>query len=169
MRWLPLKAEGRPLSGFDIVLEHKTYNWNDPTSLAQLVRELTSQSAIVAASLEGALFEYGSDEAIMMNSRALWAAGTGARLVAGSVTSADAFRRRMIAITRFKLTLRRLRHERAPKSRKSKLPGLATRFCCVLHERQKASFPRPPASFSILLPKLRTLHPDYSTLLHCPW
>ena len=41
-----------------------------------------------------------------MNLRALVAAGTGARLVAGSVTSADAFRRRMIAMTKFKLISR---------------------------------------------------------------
>jgi len=76
--------------------------------LESLVRELTAASAVVAASSEGALFEYGSDEAIIANLTALRAGGTGARLVAGSVTRADESRRRMIALTRFNLVPRGL-------------------------------------------------------------
>jgi hypothetical protein len=52
------------------------------------------------------LFEYGSDQAIVANLKALRESGTGARLVAGSVTCADEARRRMIAVTRFKLVPR---------------------------------------------------------------
>lgn len=61
---------------------------------------LKSEHAVVAASSEGALFEYGTDQAIIGNLKAL---RTGAALVAGSVTSADAMRRRMIADSKFKI------------------------------------------------------------------
>ena len=58
---------------------------------------------MIAASSEGALFEYGSDDAIVANLAALRAGGVGARLVAGSVTRDDETRRQMIAETQFKL------------------------------------------------------------------
>ena len=103
-----LKAPGRPLEGLDIAFDHRAYDWNKPAVLESLVRELTAASALVAASSEGALFEYGSDEAIIANLTALRAGGTGARLVAGSVTRADESRRRMIALTRFNLVPRGL-------------------------------------------------------------
>jgi hypothetical protein len=62
----------------------------------------------VAASSEGALFEYGGDDAIVGNLEALRAAGAGAQLVAGSVTRNDAMRRRMIEETRIRLIPRGL-------------------------------------------------------------
>jgi hypothetical protein len=98
-----LKADGQPLHGLDITWDHRDYDWNDPAMLTQLVRELAAAGAIVAASSEGALFEYGTDDAIVANLKALRAGGAGAKLVAGSVTRADEFRQRMIAQTRFKL------------------------------------------------------------------
>jgi hypothetical protein len=98
-----LKQQGRPLHGLDIAFEHRRYDWDAPASLAQLVRELTAAGGVIAASSEGALFEYGSDEAIIANLTALRADGAGARLVAGSVTRDDATRRRMIGLTGFKL------------------------------------------------------------------
>jgi len=58
---------------------------------------------MIAASSEGALFEYGSDGAIVANLEALRANGAGVRFVAGSVTSADETRRRMIAETQIRL------------------------------------------------------------------
>ena len=101
-----LKQAGRPLHGLDVAWAHRGYDWNEPAALAQLVREVTSAGGLVAASSEGALFEYGSDEAIVANLRALRQNGTGARLVAGSVTPADDVRQRMIAETGFKLVPR---------------------------------------------------------------
>ena len=98
-----LKAEGGPLHGLDAVFKHRSYNWNEPAVLAELMRELASQGAIIAASSEGALFEYGSDEAIISNLKVLKAGGAGAIVVAGSVTRADEMRRRLIANTQFKL------------------------------------------------------------------
>jgi hypothetical protein len=101
-----LKQEGRPLHGRDVAWAHRGYDWNEPAALAQLVRDLTSAGGLIAASSEGALFEYGSDAAIIGNLTALRRSGTGARLVAGSVTPADDVRRRMIAETGFKLVPR---------------------------------------------------------------
>jgi hypothetical protein len=101
-----LRADKGPLEGLDIALRHHDYDWNRPSLLEGLVEKLTTTGAIIAASSEGALFEYGSDEAIVSNLRALRANGTGARLVAGSVTAADETRRRMIAETQLKLVPR---------------------------------------------------------------
>jgi hypothetical protein len=103
-----LQAHGGPLEGLDIVMRHHDYDWNQPSLLVALVEKLAAAGVILAASTEGALFEYGSDEAIVANLTALRANGTGARLVAGSVTRADETRRRLIAQTRFKLIPRGL-------------------------------------------------------------
>jgi hypothetical protein len=101
-----LQAEGGPLSGVDAALQHQAYDWNDTAPLRRLVGELAARSAIIAASSEGALFEYGSDEAIIANVKALLAEGTGPRPIAGSVTRDDATRRKMIANTKFTLVPR---------------------------------------------------------------
>lgn len=95
-----MAAEG-PLHGFDIALRHQPYDWNDTAPLARLVTALVGQDAILAASSEGGLFEYGADQAIVANLTTLAAAGV--EIVAGSVTSASNIRRRMIAETRFRL------------------------------------------------------------------
>jgi hypothetical protein len=98
-----LKAGQGPLAGLDVRMCHHDYNWDDPSLLERLVAKFVPTGAVIAASTEGALFEYGSNEAIVANLKALRASGAGARLVAGSVTAADDLRRRMIAQTGFKL------------------------------------------------------------------
>jgi hypothetical protein len=103
-----LKADGRPLHGLDAAWERHDYDWNAPAPLARLVRDLASAGGLIAASSEGALFEYGSDDAIVANLEALRQDGAGARLVTGSVTRDDETRRRMIAETRFRLMPRGL-------------------------------------------------------------
>jgi hypothetical protein len=103
-----LKEQSGPLQGLDIDFEHRSYDWNAPAALEYLIRELSAVRAIIAASSEGALFEYGSDEAIVANLRALRADGHGVTAVAGSVTGADPIRRRMIRETSFKLIPRGL-------------------------------------------------------------
>ena len=97
-----LQAERGPLAGLEIAMRHHDYDWNQPAALASLVDKRIAAGGVIAASSEGALFEYGSDQAIVANLQAL-RAGAGARLIAGSVTSSDDTRRRMIATTRFKL------------------------------------------------------------------
>jgi hypothetical protein len=101
-----LKAEGAPLAGLDVTFDHRRYNWDQPDTIKSLVDECVAAGAVIAASSEGGLFEYGSDDAIVANLQALHAGG--ARLVAGSVTSADEPRRRTIAASKFKLMPRGL-------------------------------------------------------------
>jgi hypothetical protein len=103
---LSLTAPGGPLHGFEARFEHHTYDWNDTAPLARRLADLAARGAIMAASSEGGLFEYGSDDAIVANLTAL--AQAGVPLVAGSVTSASEERKRMIAQTRFRLIARGL-------------------------------------------------------------
>src|ERR1700730_10696781 len=98
-----LRADQGPLAGLDIGMRHHDYDWDRPAALESLVQNLSSAGAMIAASTEGALFEYGSDQAIVANLQALRANGSGVSVVAGSVTRADETRRRMIAQTGFKL------------------------------------------------------------------
>lgn len=107
MRLQVLQAEG-PLDGLDIDFVHRADDWNDTFLLRHLLAELAAQDAVIAASSEGGLFEYGSDEAIVANPEALDAGGSGAQFVVGSVTRDDETRRRMIAASRFKLIPRGL-------------------------------------------------------------
>ncbi len=100
-----LKADSGPLAELDIAFDHRPYDWDNSDVLKQLVGGLTASGAIIAASSEGGLFEYGSDGAIVANLQAL---RVGARLVAGSVTTADKSRRRAINDSRFKLIPRGL-------------------------------------------------------------
>jgi hypothetical protein len=103
---LALTAPEGPLHGFKIEFQHHAYDWNDTTRLARLVDGLAAEGAIIAASSEGGLFEYGTDEAVVANLAAL--ARGGVPIVAGSVTSSSKLRKRMIAQTSFRLFARGL-------------------------------------------------------------
>jgi hypothetical protein len=103
-----LSAQGQPLAGLDIAFTHELYDWNKRALLGDLVHRAAALGAILAASSEGALFEYGSDDAIVANLATLRHGGHGVRLVVGSVTSTDAMHRQSIANTRFKLVPRGL-------------------------------------------------------------
>ncbi len=96
-----LTRAGAPLQGLSAQFRHRPYDWSETAPLAALLAELKAARAVVAASSEGGLFEYGSDAAIVANLAALAAGGV--PFVAGSVTSASEMRKRMIAQTRFKL------------------------------------------------------------------
>jgi len=101
-----MQADGGPLAGHDIAFDHRTYDWNDTTRLAGLIAELAGSGAVIAASSEGGLFEYGSDHAIIENLKALNAKRHGVRLVVGSVTRDDELRRRMMEQSRIRLIQR---------------------------------------------------------------
>ena len=96
-----LKSQGGPLSGLDIEFDCRSYDWNQPQTLQTLLSTPPMAGAILAASSEGALFEYGSDRAIIDNLKALRDGGV--TLVAGSVTGAGHARRQMIAGSGFRL------------------------------------------------------------------
>jgi hypothetical protein len=103
---LALAAPGGPLDGLEVQFQHHAYDWNDTAPLARLLAGLTARSAIIAASSEGGLFEYGTDDAIVANLTAL--ARAGVAIVAGSVTSSSEVRKRMIAETSFRFFARGL-------------------------------------------------------------
>jgi hypothetical protein len=107
-----LSAQDQPLAGLDIAFTHELYDWNKRALLGDLVQRAAALGAILAASSEGALFEYGSDDAIVANLATLRHGGRGAKLVVGSVTSADALHRQSVANTRFKLVPRGLENFR---------------------------------------------------------
>jgi hypothetical protein len=92
-----------PLSGVDAHVVHTSYNWDNPAPLQQLINSLITDRAVVAASSEGALFEYASDASVVANLKALYNDGHGASLVAGSVTRADELTRAGLQFTPFKL------------------------------------------------------------------
>ncbi|HEY1765900.1 MAG TPA: hypothetical protein VGF85_13330 [Opitutaceae bacterium] len=83
-----LSATGGPLHGADIGFEHIRYDWSDPAGLARLMDGLAA-GAVIAASSEGGLFEYGTDEAILANLRTLAAGARDGMFVVGSVTRDD--------------------------------------------------------------------------------
>jgi len=94
-----LQAPGAPLEKLEITFDQRAYDWNNISVLEDLLTSIES-NAIVGASSEGALFEYGSDEAIVANLRAL---RSGVKLVVGSVTSNLPIRREQIKTMRFDL------------------------------------------------------------------
>jgi hypothetical protein len=101
-----LSREGRALAGLNIAFRHEFHDWNEALPLADIVQEAAAQGAIIAASSEGGLFEYGSDQAIVSNLAALRNGNHGAAFVVGSVTRADLLRRDQIASGKFKLVPR---------------------------------------------------------------
>jgi len=98
-----LSEPGQPLAGLDAAWLHDAYDWNDTRILEGVVDSAVRGDMIVAASSEGALFEYGSDQAIVANLRALHARGSGACAVAGSVTRSDPLTRESLALSLYKL------------------------------------------------------------------
>jgi len=101
-----LTASERPLHGLRVQFQHHVYDWNDTTPLARLLTVLAGRGAIIAASSEGGLFDYGTDDAIVDNLTTL--ARAGVPIAAGSVTSSSEVGKRMIAQSRFRLFARGL-------------------------------------------------------------
>lgn len=85
-----LEQSGAPLAGVDARLEHVGYDWSRVDSgLVGVLQAAEQQGAIVAVSSEGGLFEYGSDEDILANLRALAGAADRELFAVGSVTRND--------------------------------------------------------------------------------
>jgi hypothetical protein len=101
-----LTATGNVLSGLDLHFEHHRYDWNDTRLLLDHVEQSHASRAILAASSEGGLFEYGSDSAIIANLQALAVPQAEAEVIVGSVTCSDLLRRASIKRARFKIVPR---------------------------------------------------------------
>jgi hypothetical protein len=103
---LALTEPGGALHGLEVQFQHHAYDWNETAPLARLLAGLAARGAIIAASSEGGLFEYGTDDAVVANLTAL--ARAGVPIVAGSITSSSEVRKRMNAQTRFRFFARGL-------------------------------------------------------------
>ncbi len=103
-----LLAENSPLHGLEVGFDHVKYDWSDPTVLRKLVSSFDGQGVVVAASSEGALFEYSSDEEIVANLRTLLETSTADVVMAGTVTRADDIGRLLNGTSRAAINLRGL-------------------------------------------------------------
>jgi hypothetical protein len=81
-----LCATVAPLCGLNIGFRHLPYQWSDSNRLGGLLDELQCGDAACGISSEGGVFEYGSDEEIVLNLRALHGGTAGDAFVVGSVT-----------------------------------------------------------------------------------
>ena len=102
-----LQAGTGPLHGLDTGFDHVKYDWSDPKGLRELVSSFDGRG-VVAASSEGALFEYDSDEEIAANLRTLFEATPSNALVAGTVTRADDIGRLLNSASQAAINLRGL-------------------------------------------------------------
>jgi hypothetical protein len=62
-----LRSENAPLANLPVTLKYVHYDWNDVSTLRSLLIQIDAQHKPVAASSEGGLLEYGSDDAIAEN------------------------------------------------------------------------------------------------------
>jgi hypothetical protein len=139
---LALTASEGPLHGLDVQLQHHGYDWNDTAPLVALLAGIAAHGAIVAASSEGGLFDYGADDAVIANLTAL--AQAGVPIVAGSVTSASEARKRMLGQMGFRLATRGLEGF-APLAERSGY-RIAESPSAVMSEQVLLRLVNPPAS-----------------------
>lgn len=79
-----LCTDGGPLAGVHATMDRSYYDWSDSGSL--LERPWGIADTIVACSSEGGLFEYGDDDVVVANLKALRQVAPGDAFMAGSVT-----------------------------------------------------------------------------------
>lgn len=96
-----LCAPAAPLDGLRIGFTHFLYDWSDVSRLREVFEEMQVSEAVCGISSEGGLFEYGSDEEIVSNLRALHGGTAGDTIVVGSVTRDGGPVRASLATNRF--------------------------------------------------------------------
>jgi hypothetical protein len=101
-----LGAEGARLHGLDVRLDHVVYDWAHAGRLSEALTSRLPPDAVVGTSSEGALFEYGSDDEIVANLRALAASTPAGAFAVGSVTRGDGPARQMDTPTRRRVAVR---------------------------------------------------------------
>lgn len=83
-----LKAEGGPLCGLDLTLTNIPYDWSQTGALQACLQALPPD-AIVVASSEGGLFDYGTDAAVEANLKVIRAHSPRPPLLAASLSRPD--------------------------------------------------------------------------------
>jgi hypothetical protein len=84
-----LQAPGAPLAGLEIIFDHSHYDWRDVSGLTPALEDAQRAGAQLVVSSEGGLFEYGSDDDIHANLRALRQGEGNGVFMVGSVTRDD--------------------------------------------------------------------------------
>ena len=84
-----LRGREGPLSEADVSFRRVAYDWRNAPRLGTLLAEAGARDAVVAVSSEGGLFEYGSDDEIVANLRAIRDEAPDDCIVVGSVTRAE--------------------------------------------------------------------------------
>ena len=84
-----LQSDGAPLHGLKIEYQFTSYDWGDAKTLRELLARLAIGTGIFAASSEGGLFEYGSDEEIVANLETLMAGTPADTLMVGTIGRPD--------------------------------------------------------------------------------
>ena len=84
-----LQSDGAPLGGLKIEYQFTSYDWGDAKTLRDLLARLGAGTGVFAASSEGGLFEYGSDEEIVANLETLFAGTPADTLMAGTIGRTD--------------------------------------------------------------------------------
>jgi hypothetical protein len=79
-----LLAEGAPLHGLEITLEHVVYDWSHVADLEKIVGGINAADVLIGSS-EGGLFEYGSNEIIAENLKAIRASTPADFVLVGSI------------------------------------------------------------------------------------
>jgi len=83
-----LRGPSAALSGVEICFQYLSYDWSETERLRAALEELGGRDAVCGVSSEGGLFEYGSDEEIVANLKALYDGTAEDAFVVGSVTRA---------------------------------------------------------------------------------
>lgn len=81
-----LRGPSAALSGVEIGFQYLSYEWTETERLRAALEALGARDAVWGVSSEGGLFEYGSDEEIVANLKALHAGTADDAFVVGSVT-----------------------------------------------------------------------------------
>jgi hypothetical protein len=102
------QAPGAPLYGLDLRFEVVPYHWSNPEVLTGLIASF--EEGIFACSSEGGLFEYGTDDEIVANLRALKGARHRVATVVGSVTRAGKLREALSGTSRLSVKPRTVAH-----------------------------------------------------------
>jgi hypothetical protein len=84
-----LQEEGGALRGIDVTLDEVPYDWAHSEELKTLLQKILPFGCVATISSEGALFEYGSDEAIVANLQQLKLSLPYGTAIIGSVTRGD--------------------------------------------------------------------------------
>ncbi|MCB1518452.1 MAG: hypothetical protein KDJ19_12650 [Hyphomicrobiaceae bacterium] len=92
-----------PLNELNINISHVAYDWRDTSLLTDLLLSLRPGDPIIAASSEGALFEYGSDADVIANLSALRTAVSSFRFIVGSFTRNDTFSQSNLSFANYRL------------------------------------------------------------------